>query len=255
VSVLGERFGELTVVGRTPDVATGERVQSARFMGEKGVMVTFRQVDPFFTIDLRDPTAPRFVGELKVPGFSSYIHPLDANHMLTIGVYLPEPDANGNVDWTQRRMKLSIFDVSDFANPRETATALVGTAYGWSQAGWDHKAFNYFPERGLLAIPFSDFVPSSNPEEYWGSFISELRVFSISPTQIRSLGALSMSDVYRTYRYDDWSWTWSPWISRSVMADDFVYAISDGGIRAAHVDGLSTPLATMLFDLPEGTPR
>jgi hypothetical protein len=144
-------------------------------------------------------------------------------------------------------MKLSIFDVSDFAAPRETVNILVGTAYGWSDAAWDHKAFNYFPERNLLAIPFSDYVASSNPEEYWGSFTSDLRVFTVTPEEITPRGALSMSDVYREYRYDEWSWRYSPWISRSVMADDFVYAISDAGIRSAHKDALDAPLATIHF--------
>ncbi|MCK6552110.1 beta-propeller domain-containing protein [Myxococcota bacterium] len=251
VSVLGWTDDGLSVVGATPDLAPGQTIQSARFLGDRGFVVTYRQIDPLYTLDLSQPTSPRVVGELHVPGFSSYIHPLDADHLLTIGVYMPEPDDQGQVAWDQRRMKLSIYDVSDFANPIEAFTALIGTAYGWSTAGWDHHAFNYFPERHLLAIPFSDYRPGEYGDEYWRDFVSELRVFEISTTAgITAKGALTLSDVYRTYRYDDWSWSWSPWIERSVMADDWVYAISDAGIRAAHVDALSSPVATVLFDAP-----
>jgi hypothetical protein len=246
VQVLRQRGAELEVVGATADLAKGERIQSARFLGDRGFVVTFRQVDPLFALDLSNPENPLVVGELKVPGFSSYLHPLDANHLLALGVHLPDP-GSGQVDWNARRMKLSIFDVSDLSTPVEKHSALIGTAYGWSEALWEHKAFNYFPERGLLAIPFSDYRPSG--ADYWGEFVSDLRVFDIDVDAGISLrGALSMADVYQTYGYQDWTWSWSPWIRRSVMADEFVYAVSDAGIRVAREDALGTPIKTVTFD-------
>lgn len=246
VSVLAERSGALEVVGQTEDLAAGETIQSARFIGTRGFLVTFRQIDPLFALDLSNPENPRVVGELKVPGFSSYIHPLGDNHLLTIGVHMPDP-GTGQVNWNERRMKLSIFDVTDLANPQELFTETVGTANGWSEAAWEHKAFNYFPERGLLAIPFSDYAPSAT--DYWGEFVSDLRVFDISTTAgIHRRGAITMKDIYQSYAYRDWTWSWSPWIRRSVMADDFVYAISDAGIRVAHQDTLATPIRTVQFD-------
>ncbi len=248
VSVLGERSGSLEVVGQTRDIAEGERITSARFLGTKGFVVTFRQVDPLFTVDLSSPTNPRVVGELKVPGFSSYIHPLDENYLLTIGTHIDEPDPNGQVNWQTRSMKLSIFDVTDFENPVEKFTELVGTSNGYSEAAWEHKAFNYFPERGLLAIPFSDYIQDGSREDYWGQFVSELRVFRVgADTGIAPVGAISMSDIYQEYRYDQWSWRWSPWVRRSVMADDFAYAVSDAGIRVANVANLSQTIATAQF--------
>lgn len=247
VTVLGERGGRLVLTGQTPDLAVGERIQSARFIGDKGYVVTFLQIDPLFTLDLSDPSAPRVVGELKIPGFSSYIHPLGEDHLLTIGVHVPDPGQGGQVDWQERRMKLSIFDVSDLANPREAHTELVGTAHGYSEAVWEHKAFNFFAERGLLAIPFADFRPGE--ASYWDNFVSDVRVFRIdAQAGITPVGSVSMSDIYQTYAYQDWSWTWSPWVRRSVIADDFVYAISDAGVRVAHVDSLATPIATATFD-------
>ena len=243
VSVLGENTGELLLVGRTPEMAKGERIYSSRFVGTKGYVVTFKQVDPLFTIDLSNPQAPTIVGELKVPGFSSYIHPLDDTHLLTIGTYIPENSTN----WQERALQLSIFDVSNFAAPVQTHNQLVGTAYSWSEAAWDHRAFNHFPAKGLLAIPFFDW--SYNSANYWDSFISELRVYGVdAQAGFTAKGSLSLSDLYRDYGYNNWAWYWSPEVRRSVMADDYVYAISDAGIRVAHVNSLSTPLATVKFD-------
>ncbi|MBM4378413.1 MAG: beta-propeller domain-containing protein [Deltaproteobacteria bacterium] len=243
VSVMGENAGELVLVGQTPEMAKGERIYSSRFVGTKGYVVTFKQVDPLFTIDLTNPQAPTVVGELKVPGFSSYIHPLGPNHLLTIGTYIPENSTN----WQERALQLSIFDVSNFAAPVQTHNHLVGTASSWSEAAYDHRAFNHFPAKGLLAIPFFDW--SYSAANYWDSFLSELRVFGVdAQAGFTVKGSLSLSDLYRDYGYNSWSWYWSPEVRRSVMADDYVYAISDAGIRVAHVGSLSTPLATVKFD-------
>ncbi|MEM7678662.1 MAG: beta-propeller domain-containing protein, partial [Myxococcota bacterium] len=212
-------------------------------------LVTFEQIDPLFTLDLSNPRNPRVIGELKIPGFSSYLHPLDDDHLLAIGVDLPEPGPDGRVDWSQRAMKLTIFDVSNFSQPREKFTQLIGTAYGWSEAAWDHKAFNYFAARKMLAIPFSDFRPGTNGDDYWNEFVSDLRMFHIDVnTGITPRGSVSMNDVYRTYNYRDWTWRWSPWVRRSVMADDFAYAISDAGIRAINMNQPNQTTSTVLFD-------
>jgi uncharacterized secreted protein with C-terminal beta-propeller domain len=91
VNVLSETNGSLDVIGQSEDLAPGERVTSARFIEDKGFVVTFRQVDPLFTFDLSDPKNPKKLGELKIPGFSTYLHPMGPNHLLTIGTYVPEP--------------------------------------------------------------------------------------------------------------------------------------------------------------------
>lgn len=248
LSVLGENAGYLDVVGQSPDLAPGERVQSSRMVGDKGFVVTFRQVDPLFTFDLSDPTNPRKIGELKIPGFSTYIHPMDANHLLTIGTYVPEPVNGQPVDWRARALQLAIFDVSNLANPIQTHTQLVGTAYGWSEAASEHKAFNYFAAKKLLAIPFADWNYSGTGD-YWSTFTSDLRVFSVDPiTGFTSRGAVSMKDLYQTYTYSGWTYYWEPYVRRSIMADDYVYAISDSGIRVANVNALGSTLATARFN-------
>ncbi|HYO72864.1 MAG TPA: beta-propeller domain-containing protein, partial [Archangium sp.] len=197
VFTYSQEGGQLTLLGESEELARGERIFSARFVGKKGYVVTFRQVDPLFTFDLSDPAHPRKVGELKVPGFSTYIHPVGDTHLLTVGVHLEE---NGN--WRSRAVKLSLFDVTDLANPREAFTQLVGSAYGGSESLYDHKAFNYFPAKGLLAIPFTDWTPPQDYTQYWSGFVSELRVFRVDlAAGFTPVGAISMKDAYQRVNY------------------------------------------------------
>ncbi len=247
LTVLQQTNTALTLLGQSEDLAKGERIFSSRFVEDTGYVVTFRQVDPLFTFDLSDPTHPKKVGELKIPGFSSYIHPIDQNTLLTIGTYIPEDE---NASWQQRALQLSLFDVSDLKNPKQTFTQKVGTASSWSEAQHEHKAFNYFAAKKLLAIPFFDWSYNySNQSEYWNGFTSDLRVYEVDPAKgFTAKGALSMKDQYQTANDATWSYYWLPNVRRSVMADDFVYAISDAAIRVAHIADLGTPLATVPFD-------
>jgi uncharacterized secreted protein with C-terminal beta-propeller domain len=225
VSVLAQAGSRLVEVGKSARLANGERITSARFLGEVGYVVTFRQTDPLFVFDLADPAHPKQLGELKVPGFSSYIHPLDATHLLTIGTYQSETGG-----WATRAVQLAIFDVSDLTAPKQTHLQLLGDYSSSSAAQSEHRAFNYFPAKKLLAVPFQR-RDSSNGLE------SDLRVFAVDAQQgFTSRGALTMSDLGS-----------SSIVERSVMADDFVYAISAAGIRVANVSALQTPLATAKF--------
>jgi uncharacterized secreted protein with C-terminal beta-propeller domain len=223
---------------------------SSRFINDKGFVVTFRQVDPLFTFDLSDPKNVKKVGELSVPGFSTYLQPLDDTHLITIGTFVPPPDAAGHVNWQAQAVQLAIFDVSDLASPKQTFTQLVGTTGGWgfSEAQYDHKAFNYFAAKKLLAIPFADWNSNFSGDQYWYSFTSDLRVFSVdAATGFTSKGAVSVSDVYQAESGYGWMYYWTPYVRRSVMADDFVYALSDSGIRVANIADVSTPIATTRF--------
>jgi hypothetical protein len=219
VTVLAERAGALEVVGRTVDMAQGERIMSARFVGDQGYVVTFRSIDPLFTIDLSTPTAPSVKGELKIPGFSTYIHPLDAGHLLTIGAFTPEPDSEGRVDWSQRRRP---------RRPRVHAR----------------------PPR--LDLPFSDYQTTSG-ESWWDTFVSDLRVSSVDVQRgFTPRGSLSMKDLYYTENDPGFGWYWAPEVRRSVMAtdvdgNDFVYAVSDAGVRVARVSNMAAPVATAAF--------
>lgn len=243
VTVLGEVDGSLNVIGQTPEFSPDERIFGARFIGDRGFVVTYRRVDPFITLDLADPVHPKIVGELKVPGFSTYLHPIDDRHLLAIGQDVPTSGAPIG------RIKISMFDVSDLAQPLEKYAQVVGTEFGTSEAEYEHKAFNYFPEKKLLAIPFAGWDPNRSCGLFWCGFTSDLRVFSVDPARgIFSQGALPMRDLYERIDSRHWGYAWSPWVRRSVMADDFAYAISNAGIRVAGLGSLATPIQTVVFD-------
>jgi hypothetical protein len=138
--------GNLVQVGRVGGLGKGERVYSVRFAGDTGYVVTFRQVDPLFTLDLSQPERPRVLGELKIPGYSAYLHPIGEDLLLGVGQDVDEK--SGRPLGTQ----LSIFDVSDLRKPTRLHTQHLGQ--GWSEAEHDHHAFLFWPQTGLVMIPF-----------------------------------------------------------------------------------------------------
>jgi uncharacterized secreted protein with C-terminal beta-propeller domain len=141
---------ELRTIGALKGLAKGERIFSGRMIGDKGYLVTFRQTDPLFTLDLSVPTNPRVVGELKVNGFSSYIHPMGNDLLLTIG---QDADDAGRVTGVH----LQVFDVKDPAHPTRKFHEKVATkGYSSSQAQYDHHAFMYDPITKTLAFPISE---------------------------------------------------------------------------------------------------
>jgi len=113
----------LDVVGELEDLAPGEQIYSARFMGDRLYLVTFRNIDPLFVIDLSNPTAPTVLGQLKVTGYSGYLHPYDENHIIGIGKET-EYEAKEDFSWYQG-VKISLFDVSDVSNLSIEAESLT----------------------------------------------------------------------------------------------------------------------------------
>ena len=223
-------------------------------MGDRGYLVTFRQVDPLYTMDLSDPTNPRVVGELKIPGYSAYIHPVGDNHLLAMGVHIPAP---GTGTWSERALKLSIFDVTNFNSPKETLSYKIGTVRGRSEALNEHKAFNFYAARNLLAIPFSDWDYGKSGADYWKSFVSELKVFKVNVNKatITEVGALPMADLFeKKYGSSKYGYYYSTnwWVRRSVMAtdqqnNDYLYAISNAGIRVSSLSKVDKVLAEAGF--------
>jgi uncharacterized secreted protein with C-terminal beta-propeller domain len=233
ITVLGLMGGSLGMLGRTEDFGANERAFGIRFLGSRGFVITAQQIDPLFTFDLSDNTNPRKVAALQMPGFIAYLHPIDDTHLLGIG---REQAPNSG----PMQVKISLLDVSDLSNPKNIATQLVGQGFSWSEALWDPKAFTWLGANKTLAIPFADFAAND--------FVSDLRLFHVDPaTGITPLGSLSMADVYLTYTGTNWSWSWSPYIRRAILADAFVYAISDAGVRSARVADLPAWLKTVQF--------
>ena len=208
---------------------------SARFVGARGYLVTYRQIDPLFALDLSDPTNPRVTGELKIPGFSSYLHPLDDDHLLTIGTV-----EQTGVAWP-RKVQLQIFDVSDSTMPRQVHAQIIGDDWGSTQT--EHRAFTFLPETKLLAIPHFEVAPGAT------DFTSNLQVFHVDvTTDITRLGAVDVHDMVDCGDPATcWGWWWSPMVRRGVIAGDFVYAVTSGGVRVAHIASPSTSIATAVF--------
>lgn len=153
VYVLEQSDDGLVQVGAVSGLARGERIFAVRMMGAKGYVVTFRRTDPLYTLDLSNPRAPRVVGELKVEGFSTYLHPLDDGHLLTVG---QDADARGR----STGFHLQIFDVRDMSRPRRVHHEKLD-AYSTSTSQSDHHAFMFEPATKTLAIPWKG-------TNYWG---------------------------------------------------------------------------------------
>jgi len=134
----------LVEVGSVGDMGNGEAVQSVRFDGTTGYVVTFRQVDPFYTLDITDPTEPKVVGELKIPGFSSYLHPIGDGMVIGVGT---AADDNGRTTGS----KVSLFDVTDLTDPLEVATWTAPD--GWNNIGWDHRSFLWWGADNIAVVP------------------------------------------------------------------------------------------------------
>jgi hypothetical protein len=144
VTVLAQRGRKLVEVGSVGGLGKGERIQAVRFIGPVGYVVTFRQVDPLYTLDLSDPRRPRVVGELKISGYSAYLHPAGENRLIGVG-----QDATS--EGRQLGTQVSLFDVGDPAKPRRIAQHVVSG--GHSEVEFDPHAFLYWPADGLVVVP------------------------------------------------------------------------------------------------------
>jgi uncharacterized secreted protein with C-terminal beta-propeller domain len=226
VYVLGQFGSELQIVGSIEKIALTERIYSARFIGEKGFLVTFRQTDPLFTVDLRDPHNPKIVGELKIPGFSSYLHPMDENHIIGIG---RDATDQGQV----KGLGLSIFDVSDLANPQQIHKITIGENWATSSlAGYEHLAFTYFAKKDLLAIPLTQY------NYYWNGVdeipFNGLIVFKVTVADgFNETGKVEHKDLYEKKEGDSYYWCtyYNMSVKRSIIMDDYVYSVSGLGIK------------------------
>ena len=239
VYVLELQNGELTVVGAIEDIAPGERIYSARFMGDRGFLVTFKKVDPLFTLDLKDPTAPKVVGELKVPGYSNYIHPLGKNHLLTIG---KDTVDMGNFAWYQG-VQISIFDLSDFANPVLVDAEVVGERGTESAALQDPHAFNYFAALDMLALPMkvSEGADPDVPNSYGHTTFEGVQLFRVTPRDgVEPLAQIPLSDLTRYWPLSS--------LVRGIFIGDYLYAVAPDRISALPLDDPNADPFKLLLD-------
>lgn len=244
LSVLAQDGPALKTVGQVTGIAPTEDIRSVRFQGERGYVVTFKKTDPLFVLDLADPTKPRITGELKIPGFSTYMHPLDSGHLLALGY---EADDQGSFAWFNG-IQLQIFDVTDLANPTLLHKKVYGTRGSSSSALTDHLGFTYLPARNLLTLPMSICDGGGNGAYGTLSFSGVVALNISLADGITELGRLeepyptnqAASGFYYGGACSDW-WTDSnSVVRRTVVMDDFLYAVSDKRVRVQNLTALGT---------------
>jgi hypothetical protein len=216
--VLSQNGASLEQTGDVGELAPNEQIYSVRFVGNRGYVVTFRQVDPLFVIDLTTPQTPTLLAALKIPGFSEYMHPLGDNHLLTIG-------RDANAEGRAQGLQLQIFDVTNGANPIvKHKFTYSGSEYGYSEAQYDHKAFTYFAEKNLLAFPYYSYDGQSGMR-------SSLELFKVDlGTGFAKLGSIDHTSLVQANPTGYCGGYYSPAVRRGVFLEDFVYSISYGGI-------------------------
>ncbi|MBQ7802366.1 beta-propeller domain-containing protein [Candidatus Saccharibacteria bacterium] len=152
----------LETLGTSGKLAKGERMYASRFLGDKAYLVTYKNTDPLVVIDLENPEKPKVLGELKIPGYSVYLHPYDETHLIGIGIdseERTERDANGRVLWTSTvvtGMKMALFDVSNLSVPKEISKVHIGDSSTSSAILSNPKALLFSKEKNLLAIPVNN---------------------------------------------------------------------------------------------------
>lgn len=219
VSVLEERAGALAQVGQVGGLGRNERIYAVRFLGDLGYVVTFRQVDPLYVLDLRDPTKPRITGELKIPGYSAYLHPIGNGLLVGIGQEVTE-------DGRRAGSQLSLFDVSDPANPKQVQRQQLGVAGSSSAVEFDHHAFLWWAPTNLAVVPVVQ-----NDQNGASSVAAGLRVTTGAIAEVgRARHPSTQQPNGRTV---------TPQITRSVVVGDRLFTVSDAGILASALDTLA----------------
>ena len=247
----------LETIGEVRGFGKDEDIRSSRFLGNRAFVVTFRSIDPLFTFDLSVPETPKLMGELSIPGFSSYMHPYDDNHLVTIG----RAGGNGGTG-VGNGIQLQLFRVSDLTNPTlvHSMTPNVPTGWSWSSAEYDHKAFTFYKPENLLAIPLQ-FSGSNTTTGFSGIY-----TFNVSiDTGFTELGKVDHADLaleyycnntmadLPNYQYDCKDGGYVRWAAprRSIVMTDssnvYLYTISDVGIKAGNITDLTTTLGSILF--------
>ncbi|ONI71337.1 hypothetical protein ALI144C_51495 [Actinosynnema sp. ALI-1.44] len=213
VTVLARGDKGLTQVGKVDGLGKGERIYAVRFFGAVGYVVTFRQVDPLYTLDLSQPARPRVVGELKITGYSAYLHPVGPGKVLGVG---QEASEQG------RRLgsQVSLFDINNLAAPNRLAQQQIEG--GSSEVEYDPHAFLYWPERNLVVVPV---MGGRDPNLRGGGYqaVNYALVLRLDGNALVQVGRVSHP---------------TGTIRRSIVIGDELWTISDGGLMASDLDKL-----------------
>jgi hypothetical protein len=216
VTTLAEDGGELRTRGQVGGLGRGERIYAVRFIEDQGYVVTFRQVDPLYVLDLADPAKPAVAGELKVLGYSAYLHPVGRDLLLGVGQDATE---EGRTKGTQ----VSLFDVSDPADPRRTHQRTLDSS--GSEAEYDHHAFLWWPGRSLAVMPIRSYARERDERPFVGAV-----GFGVAPESgIDEVGRIAHPEGSAGY---------PPEIRRALVVGDRLFTVSGAGIKSSRLDTL-----------------
>jgi uncharacterized secreted protein with C-terminal beta-propeller domain len=224
-------------------IAPAEDIRAVRFDGDRGYVVTFKKTDPLFVLDLRQPAHPEIMGELKIPGFSTYLHRIDPSHLLSIGFDANDHDAFAYFDG----LILQLFDVTRPTEPVLLYKEKIGTRGSSSAAITDHLAFNYFDDRKLLAIPMT--ICEGGGDGTFGDRLafSGLLVYDVTVEHgFRRLGGVDHGTQGASCQ------TWwshaSSQVKRSIFMDDLVFSIASDRMKIQRMSHLGSDLAAITLD-------
>jgi hypothetical protein len=225
VVTMVHRGEDLVQVGSVDGLGENERVYAVRFIQDKGYVVTFRQVDPLYVVDLSDPRDPEVKGELKINGYSAYLHPIGEDLLLGVG---QDATDEGRTLGTQ----MSVFDVSDPSDPRRLSRLTFEDAY--SEAEWDHHAFLWWAPEEISVLPLQRW--SWDERNGKGDNFSGAVVVSVTPNRVKELGEIRHPNASGSDCEDCEEWT-AP-INRSLVIGDTLFTFSETGVLATDLDGL-----------------
>ncbi|NNC39768.1 MAG: hypothetical protein HKN95_03660 [Acidimicrobiia bacterium] len=219
VTILEDNDGKLEQIGQVGGLGLGEQIYAVRMMGDTGYVVTFRQVDPLYVLDLSDPTDPTIEGELKILGYSAYLHPIDDGLLIGVGQDATE---EGRTLGTQ----IAVFDVSDPADPQRLHKMTLED--GSSEVEYDHRAFLHWPATGLTVVPVQRWSwDESKGEDFFAGAVG----IKASRDGIEKINTV-------THMEDSIDYEWDAQIRRSVVIGDSLYTISYKGLLKSDLETL-----------------
>jgi inhibitor of cysteine peptidase len=234
---------DMKVVGKLEGLANGEKIYSVRFIGERAYIVTFMLTDPLFVIDLKNPTNPKVLGELKIPGFSNYLHPYDDTHLIGFGMDTTVINEGGFDRAKTKGMKIAIFDVSNVLKPVQQFMATIGGSGTYSEVLNNHKALLFSKEKSLLALPVFENNYDSNTgisqQSYQGAYIYNIDLVNGIKLKGKITHMDESNDSNKKNSKKEYSvFNEQHFVDRILYIEDTLYTLSNGLIKANDIDTL-----------------
>jgi inhibitor of cysteine peptidase len=238
---------DMKAVGKLQGLANGEQIYSVRFIGDRAYVVTFMLTDPLFVIDLKDPSSPKVLGELKISGFTNYLHPYDETHLIGFGMDTTVINEGGMDRAKREGMKIAIFDVSDVAKPVQQFMTIIGGPGTYSEVLNNHKALLFSKEKNLLALPITEnnygYNTNNSEQSYQGAYIYSIDLVNgiklkgkITHVDAANNSGTNNPSGQSTLKYPNYNGQY--FVDRILYIKDTLYTLSNGLIKANDINTL-----------------